>query len=865
MIVRSSALQSRWLRAIVEVALVCGVVAGSYRLAYRFLDAANARTFIDWELKPAVMFGCGYGFTQPTALSPAVEAFIARERESIACRDFAWGGAPGEAIGIALAHRYSLYSAGWAIRWRGVSWDTLDAYLALLFAASMAFTYGLFRTSIGRVLAILGVTTVACSLTLAEIVSVRDFVKLPCFTALWLVMAWVVRRGLGAGAGATLLPMAAAGALLGAAIGFRMDALVFLPVFVAVVAVVVPGFSKREMVRKSIAAAACVVMFLLVGRPILTSLAGGSNSAHVVLLGLMSPFDRALSIQPAPYDIGAQYSDGYAYSVAVTHGLLKQGERLPILLGSAQYDQISGRLLRELAANFPADVIARAIGATAQIFRFPFDWRIRALTQQQQTFADSAVVRSIGEWRSWILGWFEGRELATTLFVLILASAFNWRLGVFGFAVILYFCGYSMLQFSRRHVFHLEVIPIFVVVLAIQLPLTITLLVGRDWRRDREEGRRRLRSYARQAAIGTMVLAGAIGLLTATIAGARWWQQRHVHEVVSDTLAANWEPVPAREEPLSPLILINGNPVATWAEIYAHDREPWQTATLLRVPGVVPPGTEASTDPDLRHQYFKLTIDNRCHQDELLIALKYEGQSPNFYYTRVFTLAAASAPSYLLTPAYYHLGPTWNRLDGFAVPQEHRSCVTAIERASDPRSLPLPVVAFALAPDWMNRPLYQQLLWRPRYTVFGTAVNPLPAEDSHNSGWRRYNDAALANLAPPLDQWNASAGVTVTRRSDGNVHVIGNSLPSGYQLVSPPLDVVPGQVVAIRIAGTIVTGEMCVGILGDRWLLPPTNARAGLVAETGERSQVRVVFSNCANPPGEFTVRAVSFQSFPKP
>ncbi len=862
MIVLPPVLQARWLRAIVELAIVCGVMAGSYSLAYRFLEAADARTFIDWELKPAVMVGCGYGFTQPSAPTPAVDAFLSRESASIECRDFAWGGPPVEAIGIAFANRYSLYGAGWAMRWRGVSWVTLDAYLAFLFALSMAFTYGLFRTAAGRVLSILGVTAVACSLTLVEIVSARDFVKLPCFTALWLVLAWVLRRGLGGGAAATVLPMAAAGALLGAAIGFRMDALVFLPMFLAIAVVAVPGFSKRDLVRKGVAVTACIVMFLLVGRPILTSLAAGSNSAHVVLLGLMTSFDPALSIQPAPYDIGSQYSDGYAYTVAVSHGLLKQGERLPILLGSAKYDQISGRLLRELASHFPSDVIVRAIGATAQIFRFPFDARILALTEKQPTFAESGLVRSIGLWRSRILGWFAGRELVTTLFVLLLASAFNWRLGGLGLVAILYFCGYSMLQFSRRHVFHLDVVPIFVVVLAMQLPLTIGWAVGRDWRRNPDVGRQRLRGYARQAAIGMAVLAGAIALLIATIAGARWWQQRHVYELISGTLAAKWEPVPASEEPLAPLILFNGSPVATWTEIYGPTPELWNTATLLRLPGVVPPGTEAGAGPDVRHEYFKVTVDNRCRQDEVLIALKYGGQSPNFYYTRLFTLAAASTSSYLLTPAYYHLGPSWNRLDGFAVPREHRACVTAIERASDPRSLPLPVVAFVLAPDWLNRPLYQQLLWRPRYTMFGPAVNPLPVEDSHNSGWRRHNDASLANLAPPLDQWTASDGVTVTQRPDGNFHIVGNTVPSGYQLVSPPLTVVPGETVAIQIAGAVVAGEMCVGVLGDRWLLPPTNARVGLVAETGERNQVRIVFSNCANPPGEFTVRAVSFQSF---
>ena len=861
---------SRWLRAVVEAAIVCVVVGGSYRLAYRFLEAADAITFIDWELKSAVMLGCGYGFTQPSAPLNAVEEFILRKSASMTCSDFAWGGAPSEPIGIAFANRYSLYAAGWAIRWLGVSWKTLDAYLAFLFAISMAFTYGLFRTAAGRTLSVFGVAAIACSVTLTEILMLRDFVKLPCFTALWLALAWVVRRGLTGGGAATLLPMAAAGAVMGTAIGFRMDALVFLPVFVAVALLLVPGFSRHDLLRKAAAAAAFVLVFLIVGRPILSSLAGGSNSAHVAVLGLMTPFDPGLSIDPAPYDIGATYSDGYAFTVIASHGLLKQGEQLPIRLASPKYDQIGARMLRDLAANFPSDLIVRAIGATAQVLRSPFDWRIRNLSQKQQTFDEWPLVRTIGAWRSWVLGFFAGRELATTLLVLALGSAFNWRLGLLGFAAILYFCGYSMLQFSRRHAFHLDVLPIFVVVLALQLPLTMAWTVGRHWRRDRIEGRRRLARYGRQAAIGVAVLAASIALLLSIIAAARWWQQRHVSSMISKTLASSWESVSPLEEPLAPLILVSDRPTATWYQVYNENPELWRTATLLRVPGVVPLHTEAGAGPDLRQQYFKIGLDNRCRQDEVLIALKYDGQSPTFdhEYTRTFNIATGGSRSYLLTPAYYHLGPSWNRLDGFAVPQTHRACVTAIERATDPQALPLPVAAFALAPDWMDRPLYQQLLRRPRYTMFGAAVPPLPADDPYNSGWRPHNDAALANSAPPLDQWAASADVVVTRLRNGNFHVVGNAAPSGYQLVSPPIEVVPGQVVAVQIAGEIDAGEMCVGILNglqQRWLLAPTSDRAGLVVDTGEWRQVRIVFSNCANPPGEFTVRAISFQSFPKP
>jgi hypothetical protein len=75
--------------------------------------------------------------------------------------------------------------------------------------------------------------------------------------------------------------------------------------------------------------------------------------------------------------------------------------------------------------------------------------------------------------------------------------------------------------------------------------------------------------------------------------------------------------------------------------------------------------------------------------------------------------------------------------------------------------------------------------------------------------------------------------------------------------------------VAFQIAGELTSGQMCIGILDgaqQRWLLAPTDARVvGLLTETGPHAQVRLVFSNCANPPGAFTVRAITYETVPKP
>jgi hypothetical protein len=296
-----------------------------------------------------------------------------------------------------------------------------------------------------------------------------------------------------------------------------------------------------------------------------------------------------------------------------------------------------------------------------------------------------------------------------------------------------------------------------------------------------------------------------------------------------------------------------------------HKPEAWRTATLLRLDGVVPRGKEADHTGDLRQQYFKVTLDGRCQSNEVMVGMKYTGagQTLDYEFTRAFTVPVAQGrPSYVLTPAYYHLGSSWNRFDGFAVPAAQRACVTGIERATQPASLPWPVMAFTLAPDWKERRLHQQLLDRPLVSAGGTPVDAL--EDPHRSGWRRHNDAPLKVMAPPLDHWPAGENVTVRKEDDGNFTMIGNGVPSGYQLVSPPLEVAPNRTVAFQVVGSLESGEMCIGVLDgpqQRWLLPPTDARMGWLAETGANTEVRFVFSNCASPPGTITVRSVSYET----
>jgi hypothetical protein len=329
-------------------------------------------------------------------------------------------------------------------------------------------------------------------------------------------------------------------------------------------------------------------------------------------------------------------------------------------------------------------------------------------------------------------------------------------------------------------------------------------------------------------------------------------------------------PVTAAEEPLADTLLENGRPKASWYSIYSADPALWKDATLLRVGGVAPLGKEAEHPGALVLQYYKVTLDDRCQTEEVTIGLQYTGslQTTDYEFTRAFTVPVRSGQSaFVLTPAYYGLGSTWTRFDGFGVPAHQRACLTGIERAADPKTVPNPVLAVALAPDWRTGRLHQQLLDRPRVSAGLTAVDPLPDDErAYRSGWRRRTNKPLALAVPPLDAWSPGDDVSVTRHEGGFV-VVTNRIQSGYQLLSPPLDVPPHHVVAFQIVGRLTRGEICVGILDgaqQRWLLPPTDVPVGITAETGDNEQVRMVFSNCATPPGEFAVQSITYEAFPR-
>lgn len=845
-----------------DAVLLMAIFIASTNLGLQFLTDRQINTLGDM-LPRAAMVACGHGLSTPATTTAAFEACARRDQASIACDAVAGGEAPTPQGGFTMGYRYAIYGVAAAIRVAGLSWRTLDLYAAGLFGLSMTAAYVLFRLALGRLLSVLGVIALACSSHLLALgLDLRDYGKELWFIALWAALGWLLRSGRPEASRRIYAPACAAGVLLGIGIGFRIDLTVFAPVFAATVLLGLAGWTRPALKAKAAAIGLFAATFGLIGAPILTTLAAGSNSAHVILLGMMTPFTRALGIDPPPYDLGDLYADGFAYSVIAAHASVVQHQTTLGDLGSALYDRQGSTMLADVARHFPADLLARSIGATRQALAYPFDPVARAEARDIDALDNGRIVRAFTRWSSVVTSMFAGRAVPLALVVLFAVAVRDVRLGLVGALLVLYFGGYSMLQFSRRHTFHLDVLSVGLVLLAIQalgaFARWFAPIASRGVSRDAfaADAKRRL-------AFALALVAGLVAAGGTTFAAARSWQTRHVTDLFDRTLAGPWADVAMTPEPLT--ILDRGTPTATWQGIYAANPGGWTNGVLLRM---ALPGDDGPTGEVLessRSEYFLVEIGGgACSPGPVPVALKYSSTRPtiDFEYTREFDVPiAAGQPSRLLFPIYSRRGVS--RFEGIAVPAGRSGCVLRAQRA-DPRSAaPLPILFAVLSPGWRSMPLYQRLNRTAAAALqMPVVAAPVAASDSYFFGVPL---EPFATQPPDLANWTVFDGVSRTKEASGYA-VQGNRTASGYQLMSPPIAVPRDRRLLVRVRGRVDSGQVCVGILDgpqQHFLLAPEGRRRIFRAGTGENTRVWIVFANCGPPPPDagtrFTVQSVSY------
>ena len=530
------------------------LLAGSGAWGTSFWNGWVARggqpVFYQTYFEPAVMIACGRGFVISKVQPKPLEDFLFLRTDRFDCADLPVPLETDPDHVYQAAWMYLETTVGWAWKILGISWSGMGPLFGLLFAISTGLAYGIFRLSTRPIVALLASTALALSSTqLLNLPHLRDYAKTPFTLALVLLLGILVTRPV---RGRTLLVLATAyGVVLGIGYGFRTDFLASLPLLLIVVFGFLPGSLFERLPLKAAAAAVFLAAFTVVSWPITSAVyEKGGCQWHVALLGLQSPFDEHLRVEPAPYDFGHAYSDAYIDRTVNGYRSRSAPADAPLTFCSHEYDVQSGHYLRAIVAGFPADLLTRAYASVFQIVELPF-------RNFQPPMA--GWFAPVYQARAWLLRPQHRWGFWFAALAILMTGAISLRLAAVLMLFLAYFGGYPAIQFQERHYFHLEFMGWWAMAFVLQGLVTAPFAIRSQWPDS-------------AACVKGFLRAGMLLLIAAIAAGAilttaRWYQARQAREMFAAYLAA---PTTAIEPPLGPVTGVG----RAWPQLLEIDVNP---------------------------------------------------------------------------------------------------------------------------------------------------------------------------------------------------------------------------------------------------------------------------------------------------
>lgn len=503
------ALTARLRPTAIDVSVAAAIVlAGAWwGASYWRASLASGRQPIFYQeyFEPAVMTACGRGFVISSRQPKPLEDFLWRRRDAFSCSELPASlktEPPGNAQ---TGMRYLLGAVGLSWRVLGISWSGLGPFCGLLFGATMAAAYGVFRLGMPRLIAGGATAALAVStLQLRNAPHLRDFGKAPFALALIGLAGWMVRERFGPRA---LVIAAVYGAVAGIGYGFRSDFLVYLPIFLVALFGFVDGPLLGNLPLKAGAAAAMLAAFVACAWPVISAVAErGGCEWHVAILGFASPFDDDLRLEKTPYVPSYAYVDDFVYTSVVTFAARQEGRDSGIPYCTHEYDVASRAYFFTLVRTLPADVLARAYSSARGMWDLPFRWQ-GAPVPGWHPWLYRARARAL-----LLLAPFATAAIVLAVLLIAMRSP-RWALCLCLF--LLYFGAYPALQSDERHYFHLE----FMTWWAFGVLAALVVPALRRWKDHR------LR-------VGVMQAAAVAASIAIALAGPllvlRWYQQREL-------------------------------------------------------------------------------------------------------------------------------------------------------------------------------------------------------------------------------------------------------------------------------------------------------------------------------------------------
>ena len=339
----------------------------------------------------------------------------------------------------------------------GVAWSSLTPLYGILFGTSIAAAYGLFRLGMNRPLSILcAVMFMTSPIHLEYLPGLRDYAKAPFILGALFFTGYVARHVLERG------PLwgyaAACGAIIGFGTGFRTDVLICIVPFLLVLLFSLPKSSPVSKLTRLGAIVCFLFVFVMTAWPILSKLGSGGNKSHPALMGFMLPFSERLGVGGTPYELGHRYRDDEVFGLINTFARRTTPQLDKVLLCEMPaYEKASDQYMSEFVKTFPADIMTRSCAAVVRIL--------------DELRAGSAQMTPRNLANQFLIAFYKIRfQVEYYLFshmryiALAVSCVIAWRnlyLAYTIFGLLLYYAGYSAVQFGSRHYFHLEVLPLW--------------------------------------------------------------------------------------------------------------------------------------------------------------------------------------------------------------------------------------------------------------------------------------------------------------------------------------------------------------------------------------------------------------------
>lgn len=426
-----------------------------------------------WLYQPifgsAVMAAAGHGFVEPVVTPDSdLDKFLKSEVEAFDVNTLPENPPTLETIPPTASQSiYLLWcvSAVWKVF--GVSWSSVAALAGFLYALNAAFVYGLFRL-IARPIpsALLALLLVLSPVQLGELTALRDFSKAPFIAGgIWALGRLVLARPARAPQLGWSMVL---GSIVGIGMGFRQDLLVFVPFCLLILPFVSEDTLARGWKLRMGRTAAFFAAFAVTAFPILSGArAEGTNTFHVMTMGLISPFSVEAGLTDASYSPGYVYKDPAMVGLIRNHAYrsaLRDGERVgdvvrpesiaAITFPGKRYDDASASFYFDYVCTFPWDVAMRGYAAVLRVLDFaPMSphWDDQVVTWDLPDFETRWM-----EARWDLLGFLYGTGKYLFAAAVLFAGAIRVRYGLALALLTLYFVGITSLQFDTRHYFHLE-------------------------------------------------------------------------------------------------------------------------------------------------------------------------------------------------------------------------------------------------------------------------------------------------------------------------------------------------------------------------------------------------------------------------